>query len=369
MSYKPDAIPDGNPGPKKRTRMVRPYPVHSLEEAAAIAESIQEVNGGRPLDRVLLAKALGTTPASSSFTMKLNSSSKYGLTHGGYSDERIELTARGESLAAPKRSDERRRALLEAALQPELFREFYRALDGRRMPEDEFARNMLQRDHGVRPGLVDECLGIIKTNGMFVGVLGEVGGSLYVSQAGAHAPPEPPHDEAGLVPGEGADAHSLMPVDKYGASDGRQAQAGRILLGHAGASDVVKFLEDALDSFGIGHSSVETEEGDQHPLGQDASRAMRSCHAAVLVHARPESDPEGGRIEARRKERTIFMLGAASALYGDRIVLLREKGLERLPQETSLHTLQFRRENLEELALRLLQELHRMEVIQVRVSA
>ena len=61
----------------------------------------------------------------------------------------------------------------------------------------------------------------------------------------------------------------------------------------------------------------------------------------------------------------IFLLGAASALYGDRTVLLREKGIDRLPQETSLRTVQFRRENLEDLALRLLQELHRMEVVHI----
>ena len=75
--------------------MVRPYPVHTLEEASIIASAIQERNSGLPFDRVLLAKALGTTPTSSGFTMKLNSSAKYGLTRGGYNDDRIELTPRG----------------------------------------------------------------------------------------------------------------------------------------------------------------------------------------------------------------------------------------------------------------------------------
>ena len=60
----------------------------------------------------------------------------------------------------------------------------------------------------------------------------------------------------------------------------------------------------------------------------------------------------------------IFMLGAV-ALYGDRVVLMREKGLDRLPQEATLRTFQFRRDNLDELSLRLLQELHRMDVIQI----
>ena len=50
-------------------------------------------------------------------------------------------------------------------------------------------------------------------------------------------------------------------------------------------------------------------------------------------------------------------------------IALREKGLDRLPQEATLRTLQFRRTNLDELSLRLLQELYRIGVIHVSAQS
>ena len=360
MSTRDITDSDDGGGAKKRTRLVRQYPIHPLEDATATAHAIQELNGGLPFDRVLLAKALGTTPASSGFTIRLNSSGKYGLTQGGYSDERIALTARGQAVAAPKQGGERQRALLEAALQPELFREFYRALDGKRMPEDEYARNLLQRDYGVQPGLSDECLNIIKRNGLFVGILGEVGGSLYVSMSGVHAS----EDELDDVSGSGA---AISPARAHDAGQDQKDHRGRILLGSADGDEVPAFIRQTLDSFGIEYSAIVAGDGDDHPLGQDATQAMRACVAAVLVLARPAAEAADGRFEGRRKERMIFLLGAASALYEDRVVLLRERDVERLPQESTFTTIQFRQEDLSGLALRLLQELYRMGVVRVQV--
>ena len=157
-------------------------------------------------------------------------------------------------------------------------------------------------------------------------------------------------------------------ADPMGASGSSVivARTAKLLIAHAGDPGVVEAIRRTFDSFGIGYASIESADAVQHPPDRATSEALRSCDAAVLVLAIPEALPGGSRIEAGNKESTIFMLGAV-ALYGDRVVLLREKGLERLPQEATLRTLQFRRENLDELSLRLLQELHRMDVIQIHV--
>ena len=80
---------------KKRTRIVRPYPNCTLEEAVTVAAAIQEANSGLPFDRVLLAEELGTTTRSSGFTIRLNAAARYGLTQGAYNDDSIALTPRG----------------------------------------------------------------------------------------------------------------------------------------------------------------------------------------------------------------------------------------------------------------------------------
>ena len=333
--------------------MVRQYPVHPLEDALGVATAIQEVNRGKPFDRMLLAGALGTTPASSSYTTRLNASLKYGLTEGGYASKDISLTALGRSITAPTGGPERHQALVQAALRPELFHSFYQSLDGKRMPPDQYARNTLQRDGDVHPDLTSECLGIIKRNGLFVGILGDVGGAQYVSMSGAHAPA----DQA--MPGAAArdEACAAGPIAPTGPS-------GRLLIAYAGDPGVVEAIRRTFDSFGIDYAAIESADAVQHPPDRETSEALRSCDAAVLVLAMPEGLPGDSRVHALNKESTIFMLGAV-ALYRDRVVLLREKGLDRLPQEATLRTLQFRRDNLDELSLRLLQELHRMDVIQV----
>ena len=136
--------------------MVRPYPIHTLEDALGVASTIQSVNAGLPFDRKLLARALGTTPASSGYTMKLNSSAKYGLTEGAYNDAEISLTQRGEAIVAPRDEHERRESLLQASMAPEVFGRFYQLLDGKRMPEDTYAQNMIQREFGIQPVLARE---------------------------------------------------------------------------------------------------------------------------------------------------------------------------------------------------------------------
>ena len=95
------------PPKQKRTRIVRPYPVNTLQEALAVALAIKEANSGLPFARADLARAMGTTPGSSGFTTRLNSSSRYGLTNGAYNDEIVSLTHRGDGIVSPKDEEER----------------------------------------------------------------------------------------------------------------------------------------------------------------------------------------------------------------------------------------------------------------------
>ncbi len=164
----------------KRTRINRPYPTHSIQDTLPIAETIQRVNGGRPVRTELLAGELGTSAKSSAFMQKLNSSSKYGLTVGSYSDEYIQLTELGEALTAPSSAQEKNDSMLEAVAKPDIFRKFYRMYAGKRMPEDIYASNTLAREMGVPWELTEECLGIIRRNGLVSGLVSDLRGELVV---------------------------------------------------------------------------------------------------------------------------------------------------------------------------------------------
>ena len=187
--------------PRKRTRKVRSYPVHTLQDSLAVAGAIQKSNSGLPFDRALLARALNTTPASSSFTMRLNSSAKYGLTQGRYNDHSIAITPRGEATVAPKDAEERRRAFREAALEPDVFRRFYEMLDGKAMPRAEYAQNLLQRELDIQPELSAECLQIAEANGLFADILRrDNSGELLVALTPIDDVPTEPVEGAQTVP-------------------------------------------------------------------------------------------------------------------------------------------------------------------------
>lgn len=351
---------------RKRTRVVRPYPVYNLRETIDVAATIHEKNSGLPFDRVLLAKAMGTTPTSSAFTMKLNASAKYGLTTGGYNDDKITLTSQGASVVAPKDNDERRQALLQAAMEPELFRRFYQMLDGKKVPEDVFAQNKLS-ELGVDPRLVEECLEIIKSDGLYVGLLGDVGGSLYVSLSGAHSSSE----TVGELSVATLKSNSLKfgdievssePVVNHADST---PNTGRIFIGHIGAPEVVDFIKTVLDEFDLSYGVLESGYDDQRPVNAEAAKLMRECDAAILVFARPSWALVSGGREISGTETMTYQLGAASVLYGDRVVSLTENGVELPGQDSGFQTLNFNRDRLGEIALVLLSELHRIGVIEV----
>ena len=304
---------------RKRTRKVRPYPVHTLEESLALAGAIHHSNSGLPFDRTLLARALGTTPASSSFTMRLNSSAKYGLTQGGYNDDSISITPRGEATVAPKGTDERQSALRDAALEPDVFRRFYELLDGKLMPQAEFAQNLLQRELSIRPDLAAECYRIVEANGLFTGILDRLsGGDVNVVLTKKDQSPSDPITPLHAVPAA---------VDPSGPVDAPGEPAGRVFIGSSsGSSDATQYVMSVLDEFGVPYSTGTVRPHEGPGLTAEVSDEMRRCSAAVLILSSPtDPDPE---TEQGLTASLLYQLGAASVLYGSRVLIVLSDSVE-----------------------------------------
>ena len=322
-------------GTKKRprTRKVRSYPVHPLKDALRVARGIQEANSGLPFDRIMLAGQLRTTPSSSGFVMRLKSSARYGLTLGGYNDVRISLTEAGRAAVAPKSEEERRLALVECALRPDVFRSFYEALDGKRLPEAAFARNILERDHNIDPELTQECLGIIVANGTYVGLLRDVGGSLWVSVKGVRAPEAT--QASVTTPDIGNESvHEPSPATEQtnGDATGEQGATSsttptapaKVFVGHFGSPQAAGRVQTLLSDFGIEHMVIDVGRRTGAPMSSEVSRAMRECSSAVLVATGAAGVATGGDGSGEPGsfgQILGFMVGAASVLYGARLVV------------------------------------------------
>ena len=350
----------------KRTRVIKPYPAYTLEDVVDIAETIQNANAGLPFERALLAGALGTTPKSSAFTMRLNASAAYGLTQGGYNDAEIRLTPLGQA-AASEDDGRREQALAEAAMTPGVFGKFYELLDGKRLPESAAAQSILRREQGVAESLTGECLSIIIANGEYAGLLREENGGAVVrigaraqpqavaAQAAPGAVAQSPGDveQPALAPKPAADAEDAG--RDAGRDDGRE---GKVFVGHIGESEAARFVASMLEQFGIAIADPDFGADGRPAALSGAAGEMRTAGAAALVFA------GNGQSQAAR-DGMLCMLGACLALYGERVVIFHETDAVAGLNLDGLSCVGFERERIAESGLGLLMGLHKAGVVSV----
>ncbi len=307
---------------KRRTRVSRPYPQHRLEEVLEITRSIHEKNAGLPFDRVRLAKAMGTTPASSAFMMKLNSSAKYGLTEGGYSDAKISLTALGA-----KAAEDDSEALIEAGMRPETFKAFYELLDGKRIPGPEEASGIIIDDIGIPESLASEFLEIVVRNGELIGIVTEAGNSHYVSlanltdQASSVSKTRPAEVAQGQSQTERPAPDNKAPAEPRQPGNNRKA-SGRLLVAHSGAGAIADRIVRTLDGFGIPHSVVEIDPIDSSPLSSEWASGMDRCSGAIIVMAGPSRVVSTPGVASSRTSKMLLQLGAAVDRFRDQVVMV-----------------------------------------------
>ena len=340
----------------KRLLIRRPYPTHSLQDTLAAAEAIRAVNRGQPMAPDRLAEAMGTTRGSSAFRMKLTSSVKYGLTEGGVNDEAISLTPLGEAAVSPRSEAERRGALLDAACNPEVFAGFYESLDGQPLPRDDYSRNMLEREWSIDSSISAECINLIRANGVFVGILNaDASGllSMDLSGAAAAAEAQPPSDAPA---GEGE-----LPAETEQKVE--QSPPGRVYLGYQMETEVVEFVKDLLQEFGIPYSSVDEEPDSTQPVSPRVSEAMKACNSAILVLT--ASAP--GCAFGQGADRMLFHVGAASALYNRKVVVLSESDPQAHGPFAGLETIDYTRDRPEDVGLALMLSLRDAGIIRVVV--
>jgi len=293
----------------RRTRLTRPYPVNTLEEVLPIAETIQKASGGHPVPTDLLAESLGTTLKSSAFVQRLGSSSRYGITVGSHTSEQISLTDLGESITAPRDFEERSNAITEAARHPEVFRKFYDIHAGKPLPEIPYASNTLVREMGINQELTEECLRIIRANGLLTGIVIERSGSLVVAPLDA-VPND--YETDGLQP-----SAELEPRD--GEARPKEDDAF-VLVVSAEDDPVASEVYGLIATLSVPVRAAEIDVQVSQVISPSISTALRSARGCTFIW------PGNERIEEQRQllTRTWMTVGAASFQLGERVLVVAD---------------------------------------------
>lgn len=140
-----------------------------------------------------------------------------------------------------------------------------------------------------------------------------------------------------------------------------------IFVAHGKNKRPLEQLKKILEQFKIPYRIATDEPNLGRPIGGKVKEVMESCNCAILIFTADEEfkDAKGSEIW-RPSENVVFELGAAAGyLYGNRIVIMKEDGVEFPANFRDLGYISFLKDQLEAKAMEILKELIGFGIVKV----
>ena len=340
------------PKKSKKYKPRRPFPIHTLEEALKVAKAIQEKNAGKPWKPIFVAEALEISPTSTRFRDLTSSSYKYGLTEGTWSASQISLTPLSNSITKPTDPKKKVKGLQEAVLKIQVFKIVFEHYKEAKFPspDDEYFKNMLESEFNVPRELVDECITLLTKNGRFTNIIRDVGGAPYVvfAEEPLEAPPEVTEEEA-----------EKPPVGiKKPKIPAPSPVVNQIFVAHGKNTAPLEQLKSILTGFKVPFKVAIDEPHVGRPISQKVADLMKICTSAIIIFTADEeyTDADGNKTY-RPSDNVVYELGAASVLYGKKIVILKEEGVSLASDFSDLGYIPFEKNKIKAKAMDVIKEL------------
>lgn len=369
----------------------RPYPSVSLPDAVAIPYGLRDHNASHPMNRILLAEAIGAQPASSAFRDQIAAANKYGLITGNFNSETIALTPLGQRVANPASEEDHLNALRSAMEQVPLFKQLLEHFNNNRLPAANLLKSILERSpFNVPEQWSEEATQVFEATGRFTGVIRDIGANPYVlREAGppiaAPDVPQPDSVEEGdsesqpevAVSSNGDSPPSVPPSGAAPAAPSvaapvTNAQAPtdpsnrQFFIAHGRDPTALAQLQSILNNLDIPYVVAEEEPNVGRPISQKIADLMRACSAGIFIFSGDEevTDP-AGEIVKRPRPNVVYELGAASLLYGQRVVIFKEAGVEFPTDFRDLGYIEYEKDLLSAKSMELLRELIKLRAVKV----
>ncbi|MGH7770801.1 MAG: TIR domain-containing protein [Candidatus Binatia bacterium] len=346
------------------------FPKHTLEEAIRVAKALEEKNGGQPLPPTETAIAVGKSPGSSDFRVLLSSSIKYGLTSGSYNQERVSLQELGRNIVEPTSQESSHRALVTAALNPPTFRTIYDYFKGKKLPEATFFQNTIVREFQVPREQSGKCVNVFSTNMEYVGLIRTASTGKWLSTEALPKQTVITDTEEIEDLEESAELDKSQPTTPVSPPESdKPTVRNAIFLGHGKNKKPLEQLKQILDQYKIPYKVAVDEPNRFRPISQKVADIMGDCGAAILIFTADEEfqDIEGNAIW-KPSENVVYELGAASVLYGGRIIIFKEEAVHFPANFRDIGYIDFQKDALSAKTNELFKELISFGLIKVTVG-
>lgn len=309
------------------------FPKDTFEEAIKIAQAIENKNGGNPLPPQEVAIAIGRSPGSSAFRILLSSSIKYGLTTGSYNSPRISLANLGRDIVEPKEEELRKSAIVSSVLKPELFSKVFDYYKGKKVPEKSYFANTLVRDFGIPKKQADTFVEIFMANMNYLELIKDTTtGPWFASDLHSSSlqkqlktqEEEGKNEEEGITTPEDNE-----PSTPEVTLPPKEIAPQKVFISHGNNKDIVVQLKELL-TFGK-FTPVVAEEHDttSKPVPEKVLNDMKDCFAGIIhVEGEQKMTDSEGKEHTILNQNVLIEIGSALALYGNKIILLVEKGAQ-----------------------------------------
>ena len=352
-------------------------PGRSLSDSIAIAQALYDNFAGKSAAPHDIALALDISPTSSAWRTLTGAAIAYGLTIGGCNADAIELADLGRRIVAPTEEGDDDSAKVEAMIRPRILKEFFQKYDRAKFPRDDIGRNVLSA-MGVPGNRVNPVFDIVVENGKFVGAIRDTKTGPFVALAGAKAIETEEAKGSVFDFAEDEDGPDEVNTGVAGKAH-RDAQSPsapslpaapkQIFVAHGKNHKPLGELKSILDQFKIPYKVAVDEPNVGRPISKKVAQLMRECSAGIFIFTGDEefTDGEGGTIY-RPSENVVYELGAASVLWENKIIILKQKDVNFPSDFKDLGYIEFEENQLQAHALDLLKELVGFEFIKVQAA-
>jgi predicted nucleotide-binding protein len=148
--------------------------------------------------------------------------------------------------------------------------------------------------------------------------------------------------------------------------DARRTLGQAIFIAHGKNKNPLEQLERILGQFKVPYKVAIEEPNLGRPIGEKVRETMQACNCAILIFTADEEfvDKDGNTIW-RPSENVVYELGASGYLYGNRLVILKEDGVDFPVNFRDIGHISFGKDQLEAKSMDLLKELIGFGILKV----